>query len=128
MPTTGAEPQPGDVVEIDPSQPNRFRVSGEAHNVRVAGVISTQPGVTLNDKTGAETPAQGPALALAGRVPVKVTNANGAIRIGDLLVASDLPGHAMRAGDFERRGAVIGKALEDFDADRGNIQMLVWTD
>ena len=34
----------------------------------------------------------------------------------------------MRAGDFERRGAVIGKALEDFDADRGNIQMLVWTD
>lgn len=127
VPTSGAEPQPGDVVEIDPSQPNSFRLSSEAHSIRVAGVISTQPGVTLNDKTGAETPAKGPALALAGRVPVKVTNANGAIRIGDLLVAADVPGHAMRAGDFERTGAVIGKALENFDAERGAIQMLVWS-
>lgn len=127
VPTHGTEPQPGDVVEIDPEQPDRFRLSSEAHSASVAGVISTKPGVTLNDPDGAGTPAKGPALALAGRVPVKVTNGNGAIHIGDLLVAADVPGHAMRAGDFERTGAVIGKALENFDAERGTIKMLVWS-
>jgi hypothetical protein len=126
VPTSGDEPQPGDVVEIDADNPDHFRLSSEAHSVRVAGVISTQPGVTMNDLTGATTAATGPALALAGRIPVKVTNANGAIHIGDLLVASATPGHAMRAGDFERPGAVIGKALENFDAERSSIRMLVW--
>ncbi|WP_171014541.1 MULTISPECIES: hypothetical protein [unclassified Rudaea] len=126
IPVEGTEPQPGDVVEIDPDHSNSFRLSSAAHSALVAGVISTDPGVTMNAKTGAVAAGHGPALALAGRVPVKVTNANGAIHIGDLLVASSTPGHAMRGGDFERTGAVIGKALENFDAADGSIQMLVW--
>ena len=124
--TTGITPQPGDVVEIDPSDSDRFRLSSEANSTKVAGVISTRPGVTLNDATGADHAAAGPALALAGRVPVKVTNANGAIRIGDALVASSIPGHAMRASSDASPLAVIGKALQNFDAADGSIRMLVW--
>ena len=115
------------MVEIDPDHADRFRLCVEANSSAVAGVISTKPGVTLNDETGADKASSGPALALAGRVPVKVTNANGAIRIRDLLVASSIPGHAMRAPTDPAPGTVIGKALEDFDATDGSIQMLVWS-
>ena len=37
-----------------------------------------------------------PAVALAGRVPVKVTDENGPIQKGDLLTTSGKPGYAMR--------------------------------
>lgn len=52
-------------------------------------------------------------LALAGRVPVKVVNENGAISSGDLLTTSSKPGYAMRCSEFsECTGAILGKALE----------------
>lgn len=63
-------------------------------------------------------------LALAGRVPVKVDAGYGAIRAGDLLVASPTPGHAMRADD-PAPGTVIGKALEGLDRGTGRVRMLV---
>jgi hypothetical protein len=66
-----------------------------------------------------------PRLALAGRVPVKVTAENGAIHAGDLLVSSSRPGHAMRAPESPRAGTVIGKAMKELDADAGEIEMLV---
>lgn len=117
---------PGDVVEIDPDASARFRLSRSARSSLVAGVISTLPGVLLNDKTLGDDPndARAP-LALAGQVPVKVTAENGAIRPGDLLVASSTPGHAMRADANPAAGTVIGKALERFDNGTGTIRMLV---
>ena len=63
-------------------------------------------------------------LALAGRVPVKVDADYGAIRAGDLLVASPTPGHAMRADD-PAPGTVIGKALEPLGGGTGRVTMLV---
>jgi hypothetical protein len=119
VPTCGARPRPGDVVEIDPQTPDCFRIASSAQSSRVAGVISTDPGVMLGAKVG--DPA-GPSLALAGRVPVRVS---GPIRIGDLLVASDVPGHARRADDDPAPGSVIGKALEANDRGSGTVKMLV---
>lgn len=115
---------PGDVVEIDPDTPDCFRLARTAGSTLVAGVVSTEPGVTLNAK-GAEEEDDRPALALAGRVPVKVTATSRPIRIGDLLVASSKPGRAMRASADPAVGTVIGKALESFSGDRGTITMLV---
>ena len=40
----------------------------------------------------------------------------GRVDPGDLLVLSDLPGYAQRAGRFIRRGTVIGKALSSHDS------------
>jgi hypothetical protein len=51
-------------------------------------------------------------VALSGRVYALAEAAHGAMRPGDMLTTSDIPGHAMKATDPVRaRGAVIGKAM-----------------
>jgi hypothetical protein len=117
---------PGDVVEIDSANGELFRLSSHSNSTAVAGVVSTKPGVSLNNSTEEEAPAKGlPLLALSGRVPVKVTSENGAIRAGDLLVSSSKAGHAMRAPANPQAGTVIGKAMQKFDEETGEIEMLV---
>ncbi len=125
IPSTGPQPEPGDVVEIDPEHPLHYRLSSSAGTTMVAGVITTLPGVLMNKTEDDESAA--PALALVGRVPVKIVGEGGAIRPGDLLVASNTPGHAMRAPAEVKPGTVIGKALQPFTGDTGTIQMLVMT-
>jgi hypothetical protein len=117
--------EPGDVVEIDPWQPDRFRRTSAPYSTRVAGIVSTAPGVTLNsDAMPADDTA--PSLALVGRVPVKVTAANGAIELGDLLTPSALPGHAMRCDDRNKcTGAIVGKALERLGSGTGTVTVLI---
>jgi hypothetical protein len=122
--------EPGDVVAIDPAHPGEFRLSDGAFSTLVAGVVSTNPGITMNNNdladndTGVRTDTR-PLLALVGQTPVKVSAENGAVRPGDLLVASATPGHAMRAGDDPPVGTVIGKALGSLEAGHGVISMLV---
>jgi hypothetical protein len=90
----------------------------------VIGVVSTNPGMVLGvDGSvqigyGAAGDSYKPNVALAGRVPVKVTNENGEIKRGDLLVTSvQLAGYGMAAGsDFpERMVSVFAMALEDWN-------------
>ena len=196
----------GDVVCIDPEQPNAVVLASAANARAVVGVISTEPGLvmgggafcaetladvwgddvadqfagerkSLEKKLAASDPyiksrvaqaaqlksalaksagskdaaaakaacdsesaqlaesIEGAALeaffqehfalvAMAGRVPVKVDAAYGAIQIGDLLVASATPGMAMRA-DNPAAGTVVGKALESFASGQGTIMMMV---
>lgn len=124
--TLGPLPQPGDVVEIDPDHPLHYRLSSGAQSTLVAGVVTTQPGVLMN--AGTQDATGMPALALAGRVPVKVTLEGGAIQAGDLLVSAELPGHATRAPSQVLPGTVIGKALQGHtqtDGATGVIEMLV---
>jgi hypothetical protein len=83
-------------------------------------------------------------LAIAGRVPVKVTDEAGPIRPGDLLAASSTPGYAMRLSflaytgkespaelaeklqeNERRRQAAIGKALETHAEGSGKILAVV---
>ncbi|MEO7063104.1 MAG: hypothetical protein ABI082_04925 [Dokdonella sp.] len=117
--------EPGDVVEIDEVDGHAFRLSSQANSTSVGGVISTKPGVSLNTSVAEESAAKGmPRLALTGRVPVKVTSENGAIRAGDLLVSSSKRGRAMRAPQIPQPGTVIGKAMQRMDHD-GEIEMLV---
>jgi hypothetical protein len=72
---------------------------------RVAGVISTNPAYLMN----AATP--GLALALRGRVPVKVI---GSVTKGDSLVTSSVAGYACSVGrDRSCAQAVFAKALEN---------------
>ncbi|HNT30362.1 MAG TPA: hypothetical protein PKL83_05415, partial [bacterium] len=80
------------------------------------GVVSTKPGLTL----GAHGPnaekypnAKMMPVALAGRVPVKVSTLGGDIQPGDAITASSIPGVGMKA--FEP-GVVVGRALEAFTA------------
>ncbi len=122
--------KPGMLVSIDPSRPGALRLSTGAYDRGVAGVISGAGGVN----TGMVLRQEGAAMA-DGEHPVAMTgrvwayadaDASGAIRPGDMLTTSDVPGHAMKAADASRsNGAVIGKAMTGLDKGRGLVLVLV---
>jgi hypothetical protein len=85
----------------------------------VAGVISTDPAYMMN--SGAGSDATHPYVALTGRVPVKVY---GQVNKGDLLVASNIKGHAI-ANNNARAGTIIGKAIGSNQGGTGVIEVLV---
>ncbi|MBP9669330.1 MAG: DUF5011 domain-containing protein, partial [Candidatus Pacebacteria bacterium] len=75
----------------------------------LVGVVASAPYETIGgDVLGAATHPR--AIALAGRVPVKVSAENGAIEAGDLLTVSSVPGVAMK---LQKAGTTIGRALDD---------------
>ena len=121
--------EPGDVLVIGPD--GLLTRSTRTYQSSVAGIYSTQPGFVGGQPVEGELDGHVP-LAVLGVVPVKVTDENGAISPGDLLTSSSLPGHAMRASpltlsgvSFYPSGAILGKALEGWQAGIGVIRMLV---
>lgn len=117
--------EPGTVVVID--RDGALRRSHAAYDKKVAGVISgagpCRPGIVLGKRTSKAHFAD---VALVGRVYCKVEARHSSIAVGDLLVSSDTPGHAMRADDAQRAfGAVIGKSLGRLDGGQGLIPILV---
>ena len=75
-------------------------------DVRVAGIVSVNPGLKLNSSAGnSETH---PYIALKGRVLCKVI---GPVKKGDLLVTSDTPGYARSVMGVDMGHAVLGKSL-----------------
>jgi len=115
--------EPGDVLMLDAERPGVYRLSAGPWGDRVAGVVSTAPGVELGGGLSTEQRAL---LALVGIVPVKVTNEAGAIQIGDLLVTSSTPGRAMRWSGVEPCPyALVGKALEPMAEESGTVLALL---
>ena len=92
-------------------------VSSMGNDTRVAGVISENPAYLMNDD------ATGLPVALLGKVKCKVV---GIVKKGDMLVThSQHPGVARKSGD-PSVGAVIGKALEEYDSiEIGTINIVV---
>lgn len=105
--------EPGTVMEIDPANAGKLRISRDRYNRRVAGVVSGAGDIPVGAILGNLPGSEGsPAIALSGRVWVKCDASQRAIEPGDLLTTSDVPGHAMKAEDHEAaQGAVIGKAM-----------------
>jgi hypothetical protein len=117
----------GTVVILDPAVGNGVTASHSAYDTTVAGVISDQPGIILG--VGA---ADKEKVATTGRVKVKVDATAAPIRIGDLLVTSDIAGTAMKSTplslggvSIHRPGTIIGKALESLDSGTGEILVLL---
>jgi hypothetical protein len=55
-------------------------------------------------------------MGVIGVIPTKVCMEGGAIKRGDLIVTSSIPGVAMKADpDKVKVGQVIGKALQDYN-------------
>tara|TARA_R110002111_G_C5923428_1_gene366106 strand:- start:48 stop:932 length:885 start_codon:yes stop_codon:yes gene_type:complete len=79
----------------------------------VAGIVSTDPAYLMNSD------ADGVALAIAGRVPTKVT---GVVNAGDLIVSAG-NGRGMANNDAAI-GTVIGKAIESNEGGDGVIEVL----
>jgi hypothetical protein len=84
---------------------------------RIAGVISAKPSYLMNAGLEAEHAA---VVALQGRVPCMV---QGPVAKGDMMVSAG-NGRA-QACENPPTGAVIGKALENFNGDQGTIEVVV---
>lgn len=110
-----ADYEPGTVLSFGGAK--EVTIATEAGSTRVAGVVSTNPSYRMNDGLEAEHTAM---VALQGRVPTKVV---GPVAKGDLMVAAG-EGRA-KADNGARAGAIIGKALENFDGDQGTIEVVV---
>jgi hypothetical protein len=117
----------GTVVILDEERSNQVLASVSSYDTKVAGVVSAQPGIALGEA------GEGKVLvATTGRVKVKVDATRAPVRIGDLLVTSDLPGVAMKSEPIVLRGrrihepgTIIGKALESLDKGTGEILVLL---
>jgi hypothetical protein len=114
LPLVG-EVRPGDVLAVDASG-NGVRRADLAEDAGVVGIATGDP---LPGPDGASVP-----FAVAGVVRCNVDATFGAIRPGDLLVASSTPGHAMRL-DGPLPGTMLGKALEGLADGTGTIRVLV---
>jgi hypothetical protein len=102
----------GDVVSVDPAFPEGVKKAESAYDSSVVGIVSTHPALVVG---GGNTQAGPVALvALAGRVPVRVTAANGPVSPDDFLTSSEIPGVAMKAA---KAGPVIGQALTGYEGE-----------
>ena len=110
-----AEVEPGTVVHFGGEK--EVSMCDVDHCQAVAGVVSTAPAFRMNDDLEAEHVAM---VALQGRVPCKVT---GPVHKGDMMVSA---GNGMaRAEANPKVGAVIGKALENWEGGEGVIEVVV---
>jgi hypothetical protein len=121
------ECEPGTVLSIDPESTGKLASSRQPYDPKVAGVVSGAGGVEHGIRMGQEGVLDGDVLvAMAGRVYVRCSTENGAIRPGDRLTTASLSGHAMKATDPELSpGAVIGKAMTGLDEGTGLVLVLV---
>ncbi len=126
VPATQAIPA-ATVVVLDATRSNQVLPSMQAYDTRVAGVISTQPGIALGESGAGKV-----LVATTGRVKVRVDATRHPIKIGDLLVTSSKPGVAMRSMPVDvgrtrmhRPGTIIGKAVEPLAQGEGEILVLL---
>jgi len=102
----------GDVVCLSENISLTVEKCSQSYQNNLIGVISTQPALLMGNDMQSARP-----VALAGRVPVKISLENGPIAIGDSLTsASSTPGAAMKATGS---GKILGYALEAFGTTTG---------
>ncbi|MBI3193954.1 MAG: hypothetical protein HYZ34_05710, partial [Ignavibacteriae bacterium] len=117
----------GTLMVIDAEHPGMLKISDEAYDKKVAGIVSgaggVNPGLLLHQDgvMSGNTP-----IAIAGRVYCKVDASYGSIEPGDLLTTSTTPGYAMKADSQEKsHGTIIGKAMSVLKDGRGLVLVLV---
>ena len=106
---------PGTVVEFGGEA--EVTVSMTEGSTRIAGVITSEPGHVMNGGLKGSTVVS---VALLGRVPVNVI---GPVYKGDMLISAGY-GFA-RACASPVLGSVIGKALANFEGEKGSVEVVV---
>ncbi len=105
----------GDVLIISVDKDRAVEKSATPYSNLVAGVYATKPGVLLTEEHIDTDISDKVPMGVIGVVPTKVCMEGGAIKRGDMLVTSSLPGVAMKADpDKVKIGQVLGKALQDY--------------
>ena len=121
------EYEAGDVLVISTDKDRAVEKSNQPYSTLVAGVYATKPGVLLTDENMDSELLNKVPMGVIGVIPTKVCLEGGAIKRGDLIVTSSIPGVAMKADpDKVKIGQVIGKALQDYtETGIGKINILV---
>jgi hypothetical protein len=115
----------GDVLVMDPAHAGSVARCAVPSDPRVVGIATAAAAARAGaaERTGAEVlPLV--AVAMSNVAFCKVDTTNGPIEVGDLLVASATPGHAMRT-TAAQPGTVVGKALEPLAGGTGVLKILV---
>ena len=112
--------EPGTVVVIGGSA--EVTEVTKQNSPAIAGVVSTNPAHLMNAELEGDNVV---AVALKGRVPCKVV---GAVRKGDVLIASNTPGHAQAApfNGYHAGASAIGVAIsENLTSGTGVVEALI---
>lgn len=91
------------------------KLTAIAYDPQVIGVVARDAAILI------ETKSEGVPVISTGAVYVLVSAKNGAIKKGDLLTSSTIPGVAVKA---DKDGYVIGTALEDADPDPNQVDKI----
>lgn len=116
---TDGTTEPGDIVV--PNGGYEVTRSAAQHQANAIGIVSTNPvadGILGNNVT--DTSRQ--PIALAGRVPLKVSLENGPIHSGDMLTPASIPGTAMKASG---NVPIVGISLESYSETSSRVSQLV---
>ncbi|NOY35759.1 MAG: fibronectin type III domain-containing protein [bacterium] len=112
--------EPGDIIAA--AGGSSITLASQSNKEAIIGAISTKPGIILGMENDYPQPDQYP-VALSGRVPVKVNDEGGEIKVGDAISLSSVSGVGKKA---EAGESVIGKALEPFNGSgQGKILVFV---
>jgi hypothetical protein len=117
-PTRDDTLEPGDLVAVDKNEKGFVTKTSQAYDYSVLGVYSQKPALRLSQDDVTINGGRAIPVALAGRVPVKVSTESGEIKSGDYLTSSSIPGVAMKA---TKSSVVIGQAMEPFTSADGGI-------
>jgi hypothetical protein len=119
--------QEGDVLTNAPEHPGAFCLTKVMNDPGVVGIVMAEAVGAPSAKARSESaPSYDSApVATSGIVLCKADSTLGPIAANDLLVASPIPGHAMKAARPIEPGTVIGKALEPLESGTGMIKVLV---
>ncbi|MBI2356687.1 hypothetical protein HYV12_01360 [Candidatus Dojkabacteria bacterium] len=96
----------GDLVSLDPNAIGEVQKANPDNVASVMGVVSTSPGLLMNDNNKDNSRP----IGLIGRLPVKVMTAGRSVEKGDVITASALDGIGVTRNDS---GIIVAKALED---------------
>jgi len=118
-PVTDTNIAAGDIVSFIDNDSFALTYATAESSYALAGVVSTDPGITLSDSTEGREAVP---LALSGRVPVKVNLEGGLIVPGDRITPSSVPGVGRKATLFEPS---IGTALTAYNPENPDEQQLV---
>lgn len=110
-----ADYDPGTVLSFGGT--NEVTLCSVVHDIRVAGVVSTNPAHVMNSACEGDHLAT---IALVGQVPTFVI---GPVQKGDMMVSAG-NGRAMSC-TTPSLGTVIGKALDDFAGAEGTVRIVV---
>jgi hypothetical protein len=111
------------IVSLDSSIQGGVKLAKKETGEKIIGIVSTNPGNVIGSTVDYQSGTSPTAIALSGRIPIKVSLENGEIKAGDRITVSSRAGIGMKA---TKPGYVVGTAITGFNnEDDGTVLIFV---